>query len=174
MTEPLRIQQPLVFRGRDDVTLLERIEVLRLGVWSEFISTTMAIRRFGLDPFDREAWHIVYLEGDNVIASGRLIIATCQSAVPDHCSFSNYHGLMSYPSGILNRLVVDRRYRRRGMANRINRDRIRLAEDNGVRDLWIEIQSDRLSAMEQLGFSDVGPSLDESVGGQWRIMRRTA
>jgi len=136
------------------------------------ISAKLAVKRFGLDSFDYKAWHIAYLEESGVIASGRLIIATCQSGVPDICSFRPYIDLMEYPIGILNRLLVDQMYREKSMATSINRDRIALARDHGVADLWVEIQSHRVPSLEKLGFCDVGPSLDKSIVGDWRIMRR--
>jgi len=166
------IQKVVVFKGGEDPALLKRIEAFRLDGWSELITAKLAARRFGLDSFDYKAWHIAYFGEGGVIASGRLIIATHQSGVPDICSFRPYLGLMEYPIGMLNRLLVDRIYRGRGMATSINRDRIALARDHGVADLWVEIQSHRVASMEQLGFCDVGPSLDKSIIGDWRIMRR--
>jgi predicted GNAT family N-acyltransferase len=174
MNEAPAVEQVLVFKGNEDPVLLKRIETLRLGVWNHLISSRLAVRRFGLDPFDYKAWHIAYLEKGSVIASGRLFIATRPYDMPDHCSFSPYHGLMRYPTGILNRLVVDRMYRGRNLATNINKDRIRLAREHGVTDLWVEVQSHRAPSLEQLGFSDVGPSLDKSIVGDWRIMRGNA
>jgi predicted GNAT family N-acyltransferase len=179
MSEVLRTQneasvigQPVVFRGEDDPALLERIEALRLDVWGELIGAELAVKRFGLDPFDNKAWHIAYLEEGDVVASSRLIIASCQSDVPDLCSFGPYLDLMEYPIGVLNRLLVDRMYRGRGMAPSLIRARIRLAHEHGVTDLWAESQSHTVPSMEQHGFREVGPSLDKSVVGDWRIMRR--
>lgn len=166
------MQQVVVFKGEDDPALLERIEAFRLDVWGELVGARLAVKRFGLDSFDDKAWHIVYLEEDRLIASGRLIIATCQSGVPDPCSFRPYLDLMEYPIGIMNRLLVDRLYRGKGMATSINRDRIKLARDHGVAGLWVEVQAHRVPSMEQLGFFEVGQSLDESIVGDWRIMSR--
>jgi predicted GNAT family N-acyltransferase len=166
------IQRVAIFKGESDPALLKRIEAFRLKVWSECIGVRLAVKRFGLDSFDYKAWHIAYLEEGSVIASGRLIMANCQSGVPDLCSFSPFLGLMEYPIGILNRLVVDRMYRGRGMATSINRDRIRLAREHGVTDLWVEIQLHRVPSMGQLGFYVVGPSQDKSIAGDWCIMRR--
>jgi len=167
------VQQVVVFKGGGDPALLKRIEAFRLEEWGNLIGAKLALKRFGLDSFDHKAWHIAYLEEGGVIASGRLIIATCQSDVPDICSFKPYLGVMEYPVGILNRLLVDRMCRGRGLATGINMERIGLARDHGVADLWVEVQSYRVPAMEQLDFCDVGPSLDKSIIGDWRIMRRS-
>lgn len=164
--------QQVVFKGEDDAALLKRIEAFRLDVWGDLIGARLAAKRFGLDSFDYKAWHIAYIEEDSLIASGRLIIATCQSGVPDLCSFRPYLGLMEYPICILNRLLVDRMYRGRGMATSINRDRIKLSREHGVNSLWVEVQSNRVPSMKRLGFFDVGPSLDKSIVGDWRIMCR--
>jgi len=164
------VMQQVVFKGEDEPALLKRIEAFRLDVWGELIGTRLAVKRFGLDSFDYKAWHIAYIEEDSLIASGRIIIATCQSGVPDLCSFTPYIGLMEYPIGILNRLLVDRMYRSRGIATSINRGRIKLARGYGVAGLWVEVQSYRVPSMERLGFYDVGPSLDKAITGDWRIM----
>ncbi len=162
--------QRVIFKGEDDPALLEQVEAFRLRVWGDLIGIRLAVKRFGLDSFDYQAWHIAYIEEDGLIASGRLIVATSQSSVPDLCSFRPYLDQMTYPIGILNRLVVDRMYRRQGMATSINRDRIKLAREHGVTSIWVEIQTNRVPSMERLGFFDVGPSLDKSVVGDWRIM----
>jgi hypothetical protein len=166
------IQQMVVFKGEDDPALLKRIEKLRLEVWGELVGARLAAKRFGLDSFDYKAWHIAYIDDSDLIASGRLIIATCESGVPDLCSFRPYLGHMEYPIGILNRLFVNRTCRGRGMATCINEARIKLAHDYGVTSIWVEVQLHRAPSMERLGFFDVGPSLDKSVVGDWRIMRR--
>ena len=166
------IEQPVVFKGEDDPALLKQIEALRLEVWGELVGTELAVKRFGLDPFDNKAWHVAYLDEGSVIASGRLIIATCQSDVPDLCSFGPYLDLMEYPTGFLNRLLVARMFRGRGMAPSLIRARIRLALEHGVTNLWAESQSHTVPSMEKHGFREVGPSLDKLIVGDWRVMRR--
>ena len=167
------VMQQVVFKGEDDPALLKRIEAFRLHVWGELVGARRAAKRFGLDSFDYKAWHIAYIEEGGLVASGRLIIATCQSGVPDLCSFRPYLGLMEFPVGILNRLLVDPMYRRQGLATSINKDRIKLARDHGVAGLWVEIQSNRVLSMKRLGFFDIGPSLDKTIIGDWRIMCRS-
>ena len=166
------IRQMVVFKGEDDPALLQRIEKFRLEVWGELVGARLAAKRFGLDSFDYQAWHIAYIEDSDLIASGRLIIATCESGVPDLCSFRPYLDQMEYPIGILNRLFVNKVFRGRGMASSINKARIKLAHDHGINSIWVEVQLHRAPSMERLGFFDVGPSLDKSVVGDWRIMRR--
>lgn len=161
-----------VFHGEDNPDLLKQIETFRVSTWSTSIGAEQAARRFGRDIFDERSWHIACFDKAELIACGRLSIAATESHIPDTCSFEPYYTTMDFPIGMLNRLVVHHRYRRAGLANRINRERLVLANFQGATDLWVEVRACRTRSMNRLGFVDVGPSLDKSVPGNWRIMRR--
>lgn len=162
----------LVFKGAEDVEMLERIEIFRLDVWSRIIDREVANKRFKLDRFDYDGWHVVYLGNGTIIGCGRLIVAQAEPDVPDLCSFKPYLGNMQFPVGIMNRLVVGEIHSSRGIGNSINVARIDLARKHDASAVWVEIQVERLAAMERLGFVDKGPSLDKTIDGDWRIMCR--
>jgi predicted GNAT family N-acyltransferase len=166
------VQRVAIFRGEDEPRLLERIQNLRLDVWGQLMGGAAAARRFGQGAHDDKAWHVVYMEDGMLIAAGRLLLADTPDQVPDACSFAPYLEQMQFPCGILNRLVVSPRYQGRRLAREITLERIRCARECGAREVWVEVQAQRVSAMQRYGFVEVGRSLDETVAGDWRILRR--
>jgi len=167
------VKKKLVFKGNDNPGMLRRIEEFRLDVWRRIIDAEVAADRFCLDPFDYDGWHVVHLDQNEIIGSGRLIIAGDHSGVPDLCSFEPYTQHVSYPMGVMNRLVVHHEYTCNGVGGQLSLERIELAREQGVVDIWVEIQGPRMSSMEQMGFQDMGPSHDTAIEGVWRIMRRS-
>jgi len=168
------MKDPLIFKGSDNIDMLREIEKFRLSVWSRVIDARTASSRFGIDQFDHDGWHVAYRDQGNIIASGRLIIASEQAGVPDRCSFGPYVERMHFPIGILNRLVVHWEHSGNGLGRRLNVDRLQLAARQGAAEVWVEVQSSRVSSMRTLGFEEVGPSQDITIAGDWRIMRRSA
>ena len=154
--------------------MLRKIEKFGLTVWSRVIDTEAASSRFGIDQFDHDGWHVAYRDQGNIIASGRLIIASEQAAVPDLCSFGPCVERMHFPIGVLNRLVVHWEHSGNGLGRRLNVERLELAARQGAAEVWVEVQSDRVPSMQRLGFEEVGPSQDITIVGDWRIMRRGA
>jgi len=172
MTGLAVLQEALIFKGEDNPALLKQIEALRLAVWSDLTTVSVARKRFGLDQLDDRAWHVVHFDENTIIAAGRLIIAESRSGVPDLCSLNPYLDLMEFPVGVMNRLFVNRTHRGKGIAQGIIRERIKLAHELGVFDLWVEARSAAAPSLEQHGFCDIGPSADTSITGEWRIFRR--
>ena len=168
------MKDPLIFKGSDNINMLREIEKFRLTVWSRVIDTKAASSRFGIDQFDHDGWHVAYQDRGNIIASGRLIIASEQAAVPDRCSFGPYVERMQFPIGVLNRLVVHGEYSGNGLGMRLNVERLELAARQGAAEVWVEVQNSRVPSMQHLGFEEVGPSQDITIVGDWRIMRRSA
>lgn len=163
----------LIFKGENDIGMLRQIEAFRLQVWNSLIDSEIASTRFSLDQFDYDGWHIAHINETDIIGCGRLIIANDESGVPDLCSFKPYAKSMSYPIGIMNRLVVNLTHAGKGIGRQLNIERIELARDQGVSEIWVEVQAPRVSSMERLGFRDMGPSQDTSIKGVWRIMQNT-
>lgn len=160
----------LIFKGSENTRLLKEIEALRFDVWGRIIDPEIAASRFSLDQYDHEGWHIAYLDNDKVITSGRLMIAIDGTSMPDLCSFEPYLELMSFPVGVLNRLVVHWQYAKKGHGTKNICDRIELATSLGAKQVWIEEQSKGVSLLSKLGFKEMGPSFDRSIDGDWRIM----
>jgi predicted GNAT family N-acyltransferase len=165
--------QCLVFRGNERPDLLARIESLRLRQWSRLLGRAQSTRRFGLDRFDEQSWHVVYLDNNTAIASGRIHFCSAEDAVPDQVSFRPFLGRMVFPSGFFNRLVVDRRYRNRGLGGLIDKARIQLALESSQNGLWVEAESQRVPHLQRLGFVVIGASMDDSVAGEWHILHKT-
>jgi len=163
----------VVFKGRENTQLLKKIEALRFDVWCRIIDPESAVTRFSLDQFDYDGWHITYLDNDLVIASGRLMISTDRTSIPDLCSIEPFVKQMTFPVCVLNRLVVHWLYTKKGLGTENIRDRIELATTLGAKQVWIEEQSKGISLLSQMGFQEMGPSLDRSVKGDWRIMCKT-
>jgi len=167
------VKSTLILKGGDDVEMLRQIEAFRLEVWNRLVDSETAYTRFCLDRFDYDGWHIVLMNEANIIGSGRIIIASDESGVPDLCSFRPYAKSMNFPIGIMNRLVVHWQHANDGVGRQINLERVEIANNQGVSEVWVEIQVPRVASMEQLGFRDMGPSQDTSIVGVWRIMRKT-
>lgn len=163
----------VVFKGSENTQLLKKIEKLRFGVWGRLIDPETAVARFALDQFDHEGWHVTYLDNDLVITSGRLMISTDKTSIPDLCSIEPFVNHMTFPIGVMNRLVVHWEYTKKGLGTENIRDRIELAATLGASQVWIEEQSKGISLLSQLGFQEMGPSQDRSVKGDWRIMCKT-
>ena len=160
----------VVFKGSENVLLLEKIERLRFDVWARLIDPETAETRFSLDQFDYEGWHVAYFDNDQVIASGRLMIATDGKSIPDLCSFEPYVRQMNFPIGVLNRLVVHWQHTKKGLGTSNLHDRIKLAASLDVRQVWLEEQNKGISLVSQLDFQEMGSSQDKSIKGDWRIM----
>lgn len=166
------MKDTLVFNGSDNPGMLREIEAFRFKVWKRLIDSHVASARFRIDRFDYEGWHVVYLDEGDIVASARLTIAADEAGVPDLCSFAPHVQQMSFPIGILNRLVVHWEHAGIGVGRRMNVDRIKLAARQGVSEVWVEVQTGRVASMQRLGFEELGPSQDTTITGDWRIMRR--
>jgi len=160
----------VIFKGSDDAEALTEVESFRLDVWKEILGSEAASVRFGLDQFDYDGWHFLHIKAGHITGSGRLLIAESELEVPDLCSFKPYLEYMQYPMGIMNRLVVHKDYRGNGVAHNLNQQRISFACDRSVAEIWIEVQAQRCKPMERFGFEEIGPSLDKTIPGDWRIM----
>ena len=160
----------MLFKGSDKPETLMQVESFRLDVWKEVLDHEAASARFSLDQFDYESWYFLHLKAGSIIGCGRLIIAENEQEVPDLCSFKPYLECMRYPMSVMNRLVVHRDYRGNGVAHTINQQRVTLAGERSVVDIWIEVQAHRCLTMERFGFEIMGPSLDKSIPGDWQIM----
>ncbi len=162
----------LIFKGLEDPALLSRIEAFRLDVWSQLVERETATARFALDRFDLDGWHAVSLSKAQIAGCGRLSPVDNAGALPDLCSFQPYTACMQYPLAVLNRLVVHPAHRGNGLARKLTLARIELARARALCEVWVEIDSPRVGAMQRLGFQDMGPSQDASIKGRWRILRK--
>lgn len=166
------INQGLIFRGKEDDAMLFKVERLRQTVWRSLVNERAVKKRFALDKFDQIASHIAIVVDNEVVGSGRVIPVRSVADVPDQCSFGDFVGQMNFPIAVMNRLVVHSDYQRMGLSHQINQDRIDLARQFGVLEIWVEVAEERVSSMLKIGFQDMGSSFDKSIPGNWRILRK--
>lgn len=166
------MNEVLIFKGEERVAMLRQIEAFRLNVWRQLIGADAATARFATERFDYTGWHIVHRSRGEIIATGRLLVVDELEQVPDLCSFAPYVKRMDFPIGFLNRLVVHPMHRRKGLGRRVNSQRLELSERLGVREVWVEVQDNRVGSMQRLGFEEVGRSHDSTISGNWRILRK--
>ena len=80
---------------------------------------------------------------------------------------------MNLPICIFNRLVVNAAYRNRGLAERLDMERIKYSRMIKVNEIWIESRKgNRFEKLQQQGFEIQGVSTDLSVPGDWFILKK--
>jgi GNAT superfamily N-acetyltransferase len=154
-----------------DRDLLAAIGALRLRVWGPIIGRNAASSRFGVDEHDANAWHSVVFEDGVLVAAGRLTIHRDLDNVPEWTSFGPYADQMRVPLGLAGRLVVHPGHERRGFAERIIVDRLEHATGHGLREVWGETRRNQVGGLTRHGYELVGSSSDQSVPGEWVILR---
>ena len=149
---------------------LDEIGALRREAWGPLIGPDRADERFGIGEEDRTAWHILITSGDALVAAGRLSVRQRSSDLPDAESFERWTHLMATPLGFASRLSVHPSSQGLGLAERIIDERLNLARRLGLRQVWGETRTRHVHGLERHGYRLIGPSADESVPGEWRIM----
>jgi hypothetical protein len=154
----------------DDARALTAVRALRLEAWGRLLGPDAAAR-FDVDRHDAEAWHcLVHHEGVPV-AAGRLTVHSDLDDLPESTSFTPYVRQMRVPLGIASRLVVRPDCQRRGHAARIIVHRLVLAAELDLLEVWSETRRPQVHGLIRHGYEVVGPSPDDSVPGQWVILR---
>jgi GNAT superfamily N-acetyltransferase len=144
-----------------DADLLQQAFALRRQVWAELpgVDSQSALSGGLDDGFDATGLHWVVVAEGSVIASARLCLCDSLAALPDAYVFRDAADEVPLPTSAINRLVVHRDYRGRGLASRL--DSIRLAESRGrgcasVTACWSPFSGERRRlAIEALGFMPV-------------------
>lgn len=162
----------VVFKGSDNVSLLDEIENFRFHVWSCCIDQQVANKRFKLSGEDLNSWHLVLYLNGNIAGTARLTIVNSVKEIPDMQSFGKVAETMKFPLAILGRLTIDPEQQRKGYAKDLITKRIQVAESLGVIELWIEVLDERVSSMGQFGFVEVDKSEDTSIPGNWRLLKK--
>lgn len=159
-------------RGSDPVELAA-IDVLRNAAWGPIVGDHEAAARFGIDEHDRDAWHCVVHHGTELVAAGRLTAHDDCDQLPEAASFGPYRSHMHPPFGLGSRIVVHPDHRGRGFAEMIIADRLALAADLGLVEVWSETRRVHHPGMTRHGYEHIGPSVDRSVPGEWVVLRAT-
>ncbi|MEZ5489892.1 MAG: GNAT family N-acetyltransferase [Gammaproteobacteria bacterium] len=163
-----------VFAGQCNQKKLEEIETLRVCAWQPILSPTDAKSRFKLDATDRIAWHFCLRDTahDQFIACSRLSAHSTFDLLPDPESYQRFAETMNFPLAIMSRLAVLPRFRGRGYATRLDNLRIEMATRLAIKEVWIEVRAGRIAYLEESQFKVMGNSADDSVPGNWFMMRR--
>ena len=154
-----------------DRDLLAAVGALRFQAWCPIVGSSAASSRFGIDEHDAVARHTVVFDDGALVAAGRLTIHTHLDDLPEWASFGPYVAEMRVPLGLASRLVVDPGHAHRGFAGLVIADRLQLAADHGLREVWGETRWNQVGGLTRHGYELVGPSADHSVPGEWMILR---
>ena len=153
-----------------DRDLLTAVGALRLAAWAPIVGPNAA-SRFGVDEHDATAWHVVVFDDGALVAAGRLTIHLDLDGLPERTSFGPYVAHMRVPLGLASRLVVHPAHARRGFAELVIADRLELAAEHGLQEVWGETRRHQAGGLIRHGYEVVGPSADHSVPGEWMILR---
>jgi GNAT superfamily N-acetyltransferase len=155
----------------DDADVLTVVGALRLEAWGRLLGPDAAAARFGVDHHDAGAWHCLALDEGAPVAAGRLTVHSDLDDLPESTSFGPYRGQMRVPLGFASRLVVHPAHQGRGHAARIIVDRLVLAAELDLLEVWGETRLHKVHGLTRHGYEPVGPSPDHSVPGEWMILR---
>jgi predicted GNAT family N-acyltransferase len=129
---------------------------LRYRVWAREAHLSAPVKDKGLiyDEHDSHARHwAIFSQGVDMVAAARLCIHERQDDVPDGSGYS-YHGFhLPTPIASINRLVVERSYRKLGIANHLDLLRIEVARQSGAACLMVAAGGNRMKSLCDLGFS---------------------
>jgi GNAT superfamily N-acetyltransferase len=108
-----------------------------------------------LDEIDENARHWIITQNNMIVASARLSFHEFIDDVP-YANFLHYeHRLLfnDFPLASINRLVVSPEFRGRGFAKLLDMDRVKVAQEFGIKEIIAFPQFSRLESLEKLGFS---------------------
>ena len=170
MTPSLRTVFPLD-PGFDET--VARIEKLRLRVWSKIVGDSMARERFGRDSVDCRSIHVLLELNERLIAAARVTLCKEKNDVPDLISFQHCLEEMHFPLAVMSRTVVAEAEQGRGHSTLLTSERMKLAEENKMREIWVESDQRRTSHLcNDLGFRIAAESPDKTVPGKWWLLRK--
>lgn len=138
---------------------IPEIGALRIRAWrdEQGIDPNFFARRTWVDPLDQTACHWVVTRHNAVVASARMSFHDTLESVP-YASlvpdiYWSHYAHKSIAS--INRLVVDPRFRGRGLAKLLDQARLDMAMSKGIDVVLAQPQITRLTALNKLGFSYV-------------------
>ena len=145
------------FHHNIDATQMAEIGRLRTQVWSA--EADVNPQSLGpepwIDPVDQKACQWTVRDGRRLAAAARLSVHDELASVPYYTAFvDRLPG--SGPYGAMNRLVVQRDYRGRGLAHRLDCLRLQHAQRLGARQVVVVASGRRVKALEALGFENLG------------------
>jgi len=148
-----------------DIRLLSNIEQaemaeigqLRTQVWSDEadVNPHSLGPKPWIDPIDGNACQWTIRDGQRLVAAARMTLHDDPAEIPYHAAFQD-RLTGPGPYGSMNRLVVHRDYRGRGLAHQLDCLRLRHAPQLGARQVVVVASGRRVRALEALGFENLG------------------
>lgn len=157
-TVTLDFQQPIMVSARD--TLLQ-IQDLRRRAWSANGEIPDFIARQDIlnDEHDVKGMHWAVIHEGHPIAAARMGIHDDVTASPDPEALDGYEHLIDLPMASVTRLVVDPKFRGRGLPEVLRKVRIELAIERNCRSIvGVAEEESVMRSMEALGFVRLGPT----------------
>ncbi|GAB4024248.1 GNAT family N-acetyltransferase [Spirosoma koreense] len=138
---------------------IQEIGTLRIRAWRDEpgINTVFFDRRTWIEAIDHTAHHWVVTKNNVVVAAARMSLHDSLEEVPYAALLPDSHRPRYQRKRLasINRLVVDPRFRGRGLARLLDQARLDMAASKGVDVVLAQPQLARLSALTKLGFSYV-------------------
>lgn len=127
---------------------------LRYRVWSSEAQLIDSVHRVGIicDEHDAHSRHWAGFSPDNIlVASARLCVHEQKEGVPEQYCYADLD--LPRPVASINRLVVEKTARNRGIAQKLDLHRIAAAKEAGAACVVVAPTSDaRIQALAKLGF----------------------
>ncbi len=138
---------------------MNQIGKLRVEVWKEIEGMNPDLMASGswIDASDKDAIHWVVLQNDNLVGAARMTIHESFADIPygkmiEKFSLKN----LEFPVSSINRLVIKPDCCNKGLARRIDEERIKTSRDIGVNCIIAEPVSWRIDPLKKLGYEVVG------------------
>lgn len=143
-----------------DAATLEEIGRLRIIAWEydgERPSIAAGCGDVWLDEHDSHAHHWVIKKNGVLLAAARLCVHNSKDALPDAASLSDFLHKILFPAAFFNRLVVHPSARGKGLASKIDDERLRFAAKQGAKLALIHTHNPlRLKQLQASGWSILG------------------
>ena len=126
---------------------------LRYEIYSEDTTPSVQSRALGMmtDLHDDHARHWAAFDGDTLVASARMCIHNLQEEIPDELNFQEVE--LPTPIATINRLVVKRNWRTRGLARQFDLCRIQAARASHAACVVGSAFEWRIAPLQECGFT---------------------
>lgn len=105
------------------------------------------------DQYDADAFHFVALDGDEIIAVSRMTMALSTDEVKSRSMFKEFKEVGAFPVAIIERLVVDPKYRNEGLGSLMEHNRVIYASLQHCHNVLVAVPPKRVGGLVRRGFS---------------------
>jgi hypothetical protein len=162
------------FVGKDAPDLLRKIGEFRVNVWRSDEKIISEID--GLDswigPFDRKGIHWVVMANNVIVASASLSLHQDRDHFPDYQDWVDIKSHIKPPFSSMNRLVVNRAFRKKGIAAALDRMRIEESMHHNVSSIIVQTREERLRLLERQSFVLCDSKTYQPSNNTWYYMIR--